>query len=88
MKQDPAAVTVTRHNELKEKFNDTKVKELQQSSHDKTLSLSLESSTGILCHLVKTLNEDATSARGTTVIEEDDSLHTGRRAAKHIAEIF
>ena len=88
MEQDPSAVTVTRHNELKEEFNDTKVKELQQSWHDKTSSLSLESSTGQLWQLVKTLNEDATSTRGTTVIEEDGSLHTGRRAANHLAETF
>ena len=76
----PSGSFITPH--FKEEFNDTKVKELQQSWHSKTSSLSLESSTGQLWQLVKTLNKDATSTRGTTVIEEDGSLHTGRRAAK------
>ena len=88
MEQDPSAETVTRHNELKEEFNETKVKELQESWHDKTSSLSLESSTGKLWQLVKTLNEDATSTRGTTVLEEEGSVHIGRRAANLLAETF
>ena len=48
----------------------------------------MESSTGKLWQLIRTLNEDATSTRGTTVIEEDGSLHIGRRASNCLAETF
>ena len=88
MEQKPCAEATTRHNELKEEFNTTKTKELQQSWHEMTSSLSLEKSTGKLWRLVKTLNEDATTTRGATILEGDDGFHSGKRAANLLADIF
>ena len=88
MEQNPGAETTTMHNEKKEEFIDTKTKELQRNWHEKTSSLSLETNTGKLWRLVKTLNEDATTTCGTTVLEDADSFHSGKRAANLLANVF
>ena len=88
MEQNPCVETTTRHNQLKEEFINTKTKELQQSWHKTTSSLSLNNNTGKLWRLTKTLNEDATKMHGATVLEKDGSLCTGKRAANLLADVF
>lgn len=88
MEKNPCAETTTRHNQLKEEFHSTKIKELQQSWHKTTSSLSLNDNTGKLWRLTKTLNEDAARTRGATVLEGDDNFCTGKRAANLLADVF
>ena len=88
MEQNPCAQTKARHNELKEEFNSTKTKEIQQCWHETTSALSLENSTGKLWKLTKALNDDVTTTYRATVLEDDDEFHTGKRAANLLASVF
>nr|KAG5691968.1 hypothetical protein BaRGS_011359 [Batillaria attramentaria] len=87
MEQNPSSETTARHNNLKEEFNSCKRKE-QQRWHEKTTSLSMEKDTGKLWRLTKSLNEDTTTTNRTTVLKEDDTLYTGKKAANLLADVF
>nr|KAG5694728.1 hypothetical protein BaRGS_031544 [Batillaria attramentaria] len=54
----------------------------------KTASLSMEKDTGKLWRLTKSLNEDTTTTNRTTVLKEDDTLYTGKKAANLLADVF
>nr|KAG5698663.1 hypothetical protein BaRGS_022551 [Batillaria attramentaria] len=88
MEQNPSSETTARHNNLREEFNSCKRKELQQRWHEKTASLSMEKDTGKLWRLTKSLNEDTTTTNRTTVLKEDDTLYTGKKAANLLADVF
>jgi ribonuclease HI/uncharacterized protein YaaR (DUF327 family) len=88
MEQSPSPETTTEHNKLKEEFVTTKTKELQESWTEKTSSLSLDNDTSKLWRLVKTLNEDITATPASTVLEENGTYHTGKRAANLLAQVF
>jgi ribonuclease HI len=88
MEENPSPENTARHNTLKEEFNTTKTKELQESWNDKTSTLSLDHDTGRLWRLIKTLNEDVAAFRASTVLEEDHEYHTGKRAANLLADVF
>lgn len=88
MEQSPSPETTMEHNKLKDEFNTTKIKELQESWEEKTSSLSLDSDTNKLWRLVKTLNEDITTIPASTVLEENGAYHTGKRAANLLAQTF
>ena len=88
MEQQPTAENTTRHNNLKEKFKKTKVQELRNSWNEKTASLSLEKDTGKLWRLTKTLSEDATNKHRTTVLKDNGTPLTGKRAANLLADAF
>ena len=68
----------TKHNGQKEEFIKIKTSELQQSWHEKTSSLSLETSSGKLYHFTKVQNDDVRRRRGATVLEEDNTFRTGK----------
>ena len=88
MEQNPSPETTTAHNKLREEFTNTKTKELQESWEEKTSSLSLDNDTGKLWRLIKTLNEDITATPASTVLEENGTYHTGKRAANLLAQVF
>ena len=88
MENNPTLDTTIKHNNIKKEYNETKTCELQKCWKDKTEGLSLENNTGKLWHLVKTLNEDVTTARGTPAIEHRGSLKTGKQAANILADHF
>ena len=88
MEKNPSLDTTRKHNDIKKDFNDTKISEIQKCWKEKTSSLSLDNNTGKLWHLVKTLNEDATTTRGTPAIENKGSLKTGKQAANILADHF
>nr|KAG5694925.1 hypothetical protein BaRGS_025086 [Batillaria attramentaria] len=48
----------------------------------------MEKDTGKLWRLTKSLNEDTTTTNRTTVLKEDDTLYTGKKAANLLADVF
>ena len=88
MEASPTTENITRHSHRKEEFEKTKVLELQESWHEKTSTLSLDKSTGKLWRLTKALNEDTTTRRGATVLEDNNNFHTGKSAANLLANTF
>jgi len=88
MEQNPVTETTSEHNKLKQEFNATKAEQLRRAWNEKTSSLNLDNSTGKLWHLVKTLNEDTTTHKSTTVLEEGGHFYTGKKAADILAKTF
>ena len=88
MEADPTLENVRNHNKLKEDFENMKKKEAQRSWFEKTKSLDMEKDTTKLWKLTKVLNEDTTQTHSRTVLEENDTLHTGRMAANILADAF
>lgn len=88
MEQLPTPENLARHNNAKEAFNQRKKTELQKSWNEKTSSLNMEKDTSKLWKLTKALNEDTRAGHSKTVIEENGTHYTGRKAANILADFY
>ena len=70
------------------KFLRTKIQARRKSWHEKTASLNLEKDSSKLWKLTRQLNDEGGHKRGTTAVEEDDSLLTGKHAANKFADNY
>ena len=80
--------TIRAHNKARALFDEEKTKETRRAWHEKTESLNMEKDTGKLWKLTKVLNKDHQTTPRATVLQENDQLYTGKRAASLLAETF
>ena len=87
MEDNPTDQNVIAHNKVKAEYIKAKTEHVRKSWYERTESLNLEKDTTQLWNLTKTLNEEQPS-RGRTVLETNDSLVSGRKAANIFATMY
>ena len=87
MEQNPTDTNVTAHKKEKAEFTKEKLQVQRNSWQEKTQSLNLEKDTNKLWQLTKILNGDV-QERNLTVLEHNEELVTGKRAANTVAKMY
>jgi len=84
----PSQDSNTNLQKARAKFLRAKIQARRESWHEKTASLNLEKDSSKLWKLTRQLNDEGGRERGTTTLEEDDALLTGKQAANKFAENY
>ena len=88
LERNPTPETTRVHNQARSTFDNAKINETRKAWQEKTSSLNMETDTTKLWKLTKALNEDNQSKSQATILEENDQIYTGKKAATLLAENF